>query len=119
MNGLPITFKMMPIAILVGLLLISISIPLIHKAIGPNWFHGFRTRKTLSNPEIWYKANKYMGKELVAAGIVIIMLAVIAMAVHLRIIMFTAIQANALFILVLLVPLVMAILRSVSYLKKL
>jgi hypothetical protein len=119
MNELPITFKLMPAAMLVGLLFILISLPLLYNAIGPNWLYGFRTRKTLSNPDIWYKANKYMAKELTAAGIVIIMLALISLAVHLTLMMFTSIQAIALFILVLDTPLTIAVLRSALYLKKL
>ncbi len=51
-----------------GLIFIAISIPLIYEKIGPNQLYGFRTRKTLSNKEIWYKANKYMGKDLAILG---------------------------------------------------
>ena len=51
-----------------GLLFIGISIPLILEKIPPNRWYGFRTRKTLSNKEIWYKANKYMGRDFVILG---------------------------------------------------
>ena len=53
-----------------GLLWIGISIPLIYEKIGPNQLYGFRTRKTLSNKEIWYKTNKYMGKDFIVLGCV-------------------------------------------------
>ena len=53
-----------------GLLWIGISIPLLYEKIGPNWLYGFRTRKTLSNKEIWYKANKYMAKDFIILGCV-------------------------------------------------
>jgi uncharacterized membrane protein len=119
MNELPITFKLMPAAMLLGLVTILISIPLLYNAIGPNRFYGFRMRKTLSSPELWYKANKYAARELVAAGMVIIMLAMGTMLVHLRITMFTTIQAIALFIMVISIPMIIAILRSLFYLKKL
>jgi asparagine N-glycosylation enzyme membrane subunit Stt3 len=119
MHLLPVTFKLMPLAILLGLVTILISIPLLYHAVAPNRLYGFRTRKTLSNSDIWYKANKFMARELVAAGAVSIMLAIVAMLVYLRIIMFTDIQATGLFILIFLVPLVIAIFRSLSYLKKL
>lgn len=119
MDFLPLTFKLMPTAVLLGIVIILISMPLLYSAIGPNRFYGFRTRKTLSNPDIWYKANKYMARELVAAGTVTIVLATAAMLVYLRITMFTDIQANGLFLLILLVPLGIAVLRSLSYLKKL
>jgi hypothetical protein len=119
MNDIPLTFKLMPIAVLVAVLLILISLPLLFNAIGPNWLYGFRTRKTLSNPNIWYKANKYMAKELIAAGMVVIVLAIISLAIHLKITMFTPIQAVALFVIVLNVPLMIAVLRSALYLKRL
>jgi len=116
---LPITFMLMLAAMLLGLMMILISIPLLYSAIGPNRFYGFRTRKTLSSLDLWYKANKHAAKELVAAGMVIIMLAIGAMLVFLRVTMFTTIQAIALFIMVTSVPLVIAVLRSSLYLKKL
>ena len=59
--------------IAVGLLLIGISIPLLYGKIGPNWFYGFKTRKTVSNREIWYKANKYMAKDFIKLGSLMIL----------------------------------------------
>ncbi|MDO8302546.1 MAG: hypothetical protein Q7T18_04820, partial [Sedimentisphaerales bacterium] len=58
-------------------------------------------------------------KELIAAGIVIVLLAIITLIVHQKITMFTEIQAVALFLMVLNVPLAIAILRSALYLRKL
>ena len=118
-ESLPITFKLMPAAMLQGLIMILIAMPLLYNAIGPNRFYGFRTRKTLSRLDLWYKTNKYAARELVAAGMVIITLAIVTMLIHLSITMFTTIQAFALFIMVTAVPLLIAVLRSLSYLKKL
>ncbi len=56
-----------------GLLFIGISIPLILGKIPPNHWYGFRTRKTLSNKEIWYKVNKYMGKDLAILGCLMVL----------------------------------------------
>jgi hypothetical protein len=56
------------ILMVLGLSLIGISIPLLYGKIGPNWFYGFKTRKTLSDREIWYKANKYMAKDFIKLG---------------------------------------------------
>ncbi len=56
-----------------GLLTIGISIPLLYGKVGPNWFYGFKTRKTLSNREIWYKANKYMAKDFIKLGSLMIL----------------------------------------------
>jgi uncharacterized membrane protein len=49
---------------------IVIAIPLIIGKVPRNWAYGFRTKKTLSNDEIWYKANKFGGVSLLAAGLV-------------------------------------------------
>lgn len=118
MNELPITFKLMSAAILLGIIMILTSIPLLYNAIGSNRFYGFRTRKTLSSSELWYKANKYAARELIAAGMVIITLAIVTLLIHLRVTMFTTIEAFALFIMVTTTPLLIAVLRSWLYLKK-
>ena len=92
-ESLPITFKLMPTAMLLGIIMILLSIPLL------------------------YRANKYVARELIAAGMVIIVLAIGAMFVHLRLTMFTTIQAVALFIMVTAVPSIIAVLRSLLHLK--
>ncbi|MDH7517714.1 MAG: SdpI family protein [Candidatus Thermoplasmatota archaeon] len=57
--------------ILVGLLEIIMGIPLLLEKVKPNWFYGFRLPKTLSNNEVWYKSNKYVGRDFVIMGIII------------------------------------------------
>jgi hypothetical protein len=54
---------------LVGLLFVGISIPLIMGRVPLNSFYGCRTAKTLSNPKIWYEANRISGKDLLIAGV--------------------------------------------------
>ena len=56
----------------VGLVLIGISIPLIMRKVPPNSFYGCRTRKTLSNPRIWYEANHIAGIDFCIAGAVVL-----------------------------------------------
>ena len=53
-----------------GLLLAALSIPMIMGKIPPNGLYGFRVKKTLDNPEIWYPVNAYSGKWLLAASLV-------------------------------------------------
>jgi uncharacterized membrane protein len=55
-----------------GLLLIGLSIPLIQGKIGPNPWYGFRVRRTLENPKVWYKANAYAGKALIGPAVAMI-----------------------------------------------
>lgn len=56
-----------------GLLFIVLGIPLYLKKIGPNGFYGFRTNKTLSDPEIWHAVNRIGGIDMCIAGSLIIL----------------------------------------------
>jgi hypothetical protein len=66
---------MMPMFLIMGLLLAGLSIPLILGIIPPNGLYGFRIRKTIENPEIWYPVNKRAGMWLLALGICVILAA--------------------------------------------
>lgn len=51
-----------PLSLLVGCALIGAgSIPLILRMVPPNPFYGVRTRKTLSDRELWFRANYFAG----------------------------------------------------------
>ena len=52
-----------------GLVLAGISVPLILGKIPPNGLYGFRVKKTMENPAIWYPVNVYSGKWLLVAGL--------------------------------------------------
>jgi len=54
-----------------GLLYAGISLPLVVEKIKPNKWYGYRTKRTLSNPRIWYAANKVMGFDMLLAGLTI------------------------------------------------
>lgn len=55
---------------LANLVLAAVSIPLILGRVPPNGSYGFRTRLTLSSPDIWYRANAFSGWALlIAAGL--------------------------------------------------
>jgi hypothetical protein len=53
-----------------GLLLAVISVPLILQKIGPNPWYGFRVKKTLANPAVWYPVNAYAARRLLVVGLV-------------------------------------------------
>jgi uncharacterized membrane protein len=55
----------------VGLLFIGLSVPLILGRVPPNHFYGCRTQRTLSDPTIWYEANRVSGKDFFIAGVLI------------------------------------------------
>ena len=52
-----------------GLLLAAISVPLILGKIGPNPLYGFRVKKTLEDPAVWYPVNTYAAKRLLVVGL--------------------------------------------------
>ena len=52
-----------------GLLLAAISVPLILGKIGPNPLCGFRVKKTLEDPAVWYPVNAYAAKRLLVVGL--------------------------------------------------
>ncbi len=59
-----------------GALLAVLSVPLIMGKIPPNGLYGFRVKKTMENPHIWYPVNRYGGRWLLAAGLVLALAAV-------------------------------------------
>jgi hypothetical protein len=51
-----------------GLAAAGLSIPMILGKLKPNGMYGFRTPKTLSSDDAWYKSNAYMGRLLLVWG---------------------------------------------------
>jgi hypothetical protein len=60
----------------IGLVLAAVSLPLSLGWIPPNVFYGFRVRKTLEHPEIWYPVNKYVGERLLVDSLLLVLAAV-------------------------------------------
>jgi hypothetical protein len=58
--------------VLGGLGLILLAVPMYLEKIPPNAWYGFRVRKTLENPKIWYSVNKYSSVWFMAAGLAMI-----------------------------------------------
>jgi uncharacterized membrane protein len=54
----------------VGLLFISMSIPLVLEKVPPNRRYGFRVAKTFSSERIWYSANRVAGYDRLFVGVV-------------------------------------------------
>ena len=44
------------------------SLPMAFAWVPPNGFYGFRTRKTMSAPHLWYPANRFAGRALLFAS---------------------------------------------------
>lgn len=58
------------ILLIVCALLFLLSAPLVLRLVPPNRLYGFRNRKTLSRPDIWYPANGFAGYALMLAAAV-------------------------------------------------
>jgi uncharacterized membrane protein len=76
-----------PIFILVlfvigGVLFVALGVPLRYKKVPPNWFYGFRTRKTLSSEEIWYPVNRVTGIDMIRLGSLVAVSALIMLALR-------------------------------------
>ena len=69
-------FVLMITFIVSGLVLAGVCVPLILGRIPPNGWYGFRVRKTIEYPEIWYPVNKYSGERLLLASLVLVVAAV-------------------------------------------
>jgi len=52
-----------------GLLLAALSVPLIMRIIEPNPLYGFRVKRTLEDPAVWYPVNAYAAKRLLVVGL--------------------------------------------------
>ena len=56
-----------------GVLFVAIGVPLMRRKIAPNSLYGFRVRRTLEDPEVWYDANEFTGRCLIWLGIGLIL----------------------------------------------
>ncbi len=65
-----------------GVLLIAISLPLIYDKVPPNGFYGFRTPRTMSDPNVWYPANRVAGRNLAVAGSIVATTALVVFALQ-------------------------------------
>jgi hypothetical protein len=89
---------------------IDTSIPMILGKVPPNRLYGFRTRLTLSSPDVWYPANRFAGRALTVGALV--SLAGLQLLPD-------AFLANPLVSLaVFVVPLVAAMLASLAYVRR-
>jgi hypothetical protein len=101
--------------IISGSILMLLSIPMIYKKIKPNGLYGFRVKRTLENPEIWYAVNSYSGKWLFATGFIVILASIILNYVPGISLDTYALSALAIFS----IAFVIAIIASVRYMNSL
>ena len=96
-----------------GFVLAILSVPLILGKIPPNGLYGFRVRKTMEHPEIWYPVNQHGGKCLFAAS-----LCLIAASIALRLVPGIALETYSLAVLaVWVIVFSIAMFASIRYLN--
>ena len=86
------------------------SIPLVLGIVPPNGAYGFRTRQTLADPELWFRANRF-------AGFALFIAAVTSAAVLLALPEYSS-GRSLIGVVVLVVPLVMALVASFAYVRR-
>jgi len=62
---------------LLSAVLACLGIPLWVAMVRPNRFYGLRTAATLKDEAVWYAANRATGRDLVAAGFLLLLLSVL------------------------------------------
>jgi uncharacterized membrane protein len=60
----------------VGLLLVAIGWPLAARRVRPNRWYGLRVPATFADERVWYDANALAGRDLVALGLLLVVLSV-------------------------------------------
>ena len=58
-----------------GAVLIGFAVPLIRRRVAPNWWYGVRVRATFADEWVWYEANAASGRDLLAVGVLLVVLA--------------------------------------------
>ncbi|PON18682.1 hypothetical protein C2W62_06700 [Candidatus Entotheonella serta] len=61
--------------LLAGVGLIVAGYPLMTRRVPPNYWYGFRVPKTLRDPHVWYDANYVAGRDLLLAGLAVLLTA--------------------------------------------
>ncbi len=87
-----------------------LNLPLMLNLVPPNSFYGFRTRQTLANREVWFRANRFAGWALFIASVT----SAGIFAVHPE----YASGHSAIGLFIFVVPLAAALVASFAYLRR-
>jgi uncharacterized membrane protein len=60
-----------------GIILFLIALPLYLQKVPPNLAYGFRIRKTLENPALWYAVNRYSAGWMMLSGLLCSLVALV------------------------------------------
>ena len=65
-----------------GVLLAALGIPLYKQRVPPNMWYGCRTEKSLSEERIWYSVNRVTGRDMIIAGVLVFVAALVIFPVR-------------------------------------
>ena len=105
----------MIVFIISGMAEIIQGIPLMFNKIKPNWLYGFRLPSTVSNKELWYPVNRYLGRGLVIAGMILVIGTLFLFMIDLGL---SFLDKTLVLLFLLIIPLAAAIIGGFLYLKK-
>jgi uncharacterized membrane protein len=60
-----------------GVLLIGLGWPLARRRVGPNRWYGLRVPATFADRHVWYEANAVAGRDMMALGVLLVVLAAV------------------------------------------
>lgn len=105
----------------IGLLMAGLGIPMMLRKVKPNYFYGFRTKKTLSDEKIWYEANAYAGRLLLWIGSIMLVLGLLLYLINAqgKPNLFSPEVTSTLTLVLIFAPLALLLGLSLGYLKKL
>ena len=107
---------LMTVFTLIGLSEIASGLPLFLGKIKPNWAYGLRPVRTIPSEEIWYKSNKYLGRDIVVSGI---LLTLVSLGLLLFKSSLTLIETFLFCLLLIIIPVILILIRAFMHLKKL
>lgn len=96
--------------------IIAAALPLLFKKIPPNGIYGVRTCKTVSDPELWFKANCFGAKCFIVSGLLTL---AACWFLYLKLDALTFQAVNRIGFQSLIVPLIIAMALIQGYIKKL
>lgn len=104
------------IFILVGLSEIISGLPLLLEKVKPNWLYGLRFLRTMPTEEIWYKSNKYFGRDIVVSGILLVLASLLLLLFKSSL---SVIETFLFCLFLITLPIIIILIRAFIYLKKL
>lgn len=113
------TYLLVVIFLASGTLLCLIALPLIAGRIPRNRWYGMRVPKTLASDEVWYPANRFAGRALFRSGRLIAAGSLILLGALLLGAPLTVDQVGYIGLALTLIPLTVAVVQSLLYLRRL